>query len=182
MRLLLFKLSSSIFKSSTQCLFFAKNRFICTASITSHCVSSRRQVMATVLPLVTLAEEYFYVKFLSLRKNFVEVYEFKPVEFERLITVTKLHRKCRDILLSLVPTDILLPFIFITIIIIIIIIIIIVISINVIIIINILHLSFFKKHLYLLHFHTNSVWHLCPSDLFSSVSQLFRPASQYSVH
>ena len=114
--------------------------------------------MATVLPLVTLAEEYFYVKFLSLRKNFVEVYEFKPVGFERLITVTKLHRKCKDILLSLVPTDILLPFIFITIIIIIIIIIIIVISINVIIIIiNILHLSFFKKHLYLLHFHTNSV-------------------------
>ena len=109
--------------------------------------------MATVLPLVTLAEEYFYVKFLSLRKNFVEVYEFKPVGFERLITVTKLHRKCKDILLSLVPTDILLPFIFITIIIIIII----VISINVIIIINILHLSFFKKHLYLLHFHTNSV-------------------------
>ena len=45
--------------------------------------------------------------------------------------------------------------IFITIIIIIIIIIII--SINVIIVIHTLHLSFFKKHLSLLHFHTNSV-------------------------
>ena len=85
------------FKSSTQCLFLTTNRFICTASITSHCDSSRRQVMATFLPLVTWAEEYFYVKFLSLRQNFVEVYEFKPVEFERLITVTKLHRKCKDI-------------------------------------------------------------------------------------
>ena len=85
------------FKSSTQCLFFATNRFMCTASITSHCDSSRRQVMATVLPLVTWAAEYFYVKFLSLRQNFVEIYEFKPVEFERLITITKLHRKCKDV-------------------------------------------------------------------------------------
>ena len=53
--------------------------------------------MATVLPLVTWAAEYFYVKFLSLRQNFVEIYEFKPVEFERLITITKLHRKCKDV-------------------------------------------------------------------------------------